>query len=87
MTITIPQVFRDLCSTIIAENKPESEWALIESDDMFQFQGIEGGFDADEMAFCFSILVEGVEYWFQLTLVQIEAVCRNELNTIEVRRP
>ena len=72
MKIEVTQELTDLFARILAENKTESEWAEIESDDMFQSDHYSGGFDATEMAFCFSFFDEdGIEFWFQIPLEEI----------------
>ena len=74
-----------LCKQIVDEQKSEVEWALIESDDMFKADNIEGGFDAVEIAFCFSIFIDSGEYWFQLSLMEVEKVYCGHLTEIDVR--
>jgi len=71
MILKFEEEFYEICKEIIAENKSIEEWAEIESDDQFQSAIYEGGFDATEMAFCFSVYIEKQEYWFQLPLTQI----------------
>jgi len=79
--------FLDICKEIILENKTLSEWALIESDDMFQSGKYEGGFDATAMEFCFSVYLNDIEYWFQLPLDKIPKVYNAEIIEIEVVSP
>lgn len=68
ITIPITPEFRTICKEIIDENLSEAEWSEVESDDMFQTNLFEGGFDTTENAFTFSYFTDGKEYWFQLTL-------------------
>jgi hypothetical protein len=50
-------------------------WSLIESSDQFQTSNYCGGFDATENEFTFSYFDENKnEYWFQLTLNDIEKI-------------
>ena len=72
MTHKVNSDFLIICKEILEENKLESQWAEIESDDMFQQGNYEGGFDATEMEFCFSVYEKGQEYWFQFTLSEVK---------------
>lgn len=86
MEIQFSEEFTQICSEIIKEAKSQDEWAEIESDDMFQSQHYAGGYDADEMAFCFSFFNNtGDEFWFQLTLDEVEAVVKGSLNRVSAR--
>ncbi len=76
--------FYEICKEIIAENKSIEEWAEIESDDQFQSVIYEGGFDATEMAFCFSVYIEKQEYWFQLPLKSIHKIHSKNITEIEI---
>jgi hypothetical protein len=62
MTHKINIHFLSICREILREDKAEKEWAEIESDDMFQEENYEGGFDATEMEFCFSVFENGEEF-------------------------
>lgn len=78
--------FTSICRQIAAENKTADEWAEIEADDMFQTDRYEGGYDADEQAFCFSYWTpDGEEYWFQLALEDVAAIAAGERRSIELR--
>jgi hypothetical protein len=78
--------FRSLCREIVAENQTEEEWAEMESDDMFQSESYVGGYDADEEAFCFSHYApDGEEYWFQVTLPEVQEVAAGGNPVVEVR--
>lgn len=86
MQLVIDPELRTLCREIVSENHSEEEWAEIESDDMFQSESYEGGFDATEEAFCFSRHTEdGEEQWFQLTLSEVQALAAGEDLVIEAR--
>jgi hypothetical protein len=74
-----------ICKEIISEKKSLGEWAEIESDDMFQIDNYLGGFDATEMAFCFSIFVAEKEYWFQISLDDVKNIIDGKHTEIEVR--
>ena len=78
--------FYEICKEIIAENKSISEWAEIESDDMFQIGRYEGGFDATGMEFYFSVNIKEVEYWFQLSLDAIHEINKNKNVEIELTK-
>lgn len=86
MTIPISDALLTMLREIVLERRSEDEWALIESDDMFQGDGFEGGFDATERAFCFGCHdAGGREYWFQLTLAEVERLVAGEVLAIEAR--
>lgn len=74
-----------ICDSILKENKTLNEWSLIESDDMFQQGNYIGGFDSTEMEFCFSVFEEQKEYWFQLSLEEINKVSKGDISEVEVR--
>ena len=60
---------RHICKLIFETNLTESRWAGHESDDWFQSESFEGGFDADENAFCFSYYdADKNEFWLQTSL-------------------
>ena len=60
------------------------EWA---KDDMFQKGSCVGGFDADEMEFCFSYYDKNhKEFWFQLNLVQISDIVASKLRLVDVHK-
>jgi hypothetical protein len=52
---------------------------------MFQVGDYEGGFDAEEAAFCFSVRSAEGEWWFQLTLDEIIDVVERRRGTFEAR--
>jgi hypothetical protein len=86
MQLPMNAELRTLCREIVAENKSVEEWAEIESDDMFETESYEGGFDATEEAFCFSHYTEdGEESWFQLTLSEVQAIAAGEDRVVEAR--
>ena len=77
--------FLSICDLILAENKSEDEWALIESDDLFSEGNYEGGYDATEMEFCFGVHINEEEYWFQLTLPEISLVKNGAITSVILR--
>lgn len=85
MKMPIDKELRAIFRKIFDEGLPEEGWAALESDDMFQSTRYDGGFDATENAFCFSMYSGDQEFWFQVTLGEIEAALRGEINSIEVR--
>lgn len=74
-----------ICGNIVRENKNIEQWAELESDDMFLEGSYEGGFDATEMEFCFSVHINNVEYWFQLSLEDVKKIHSNQINEFEIR--
>ncbi len=85
MYFQIDESFIAICKQIQQEQKSLEEWASIESDDMFQYENIIGGFDATENEFCFSIFQDENEYWLQISLLQIPQILSGEITSIEVR--
>ena len=81
----IDDEFLTICKDILSHQRPVEEWAEIESDDMFQTEHYEGGFDATEMEFCFGVYVADREYWFQLSLEEIGEIVDGTRTTINVR--
>jgi hypothetical protein len=78
--------FYEICKQIISENKSLEEWAEIESDDMFQSDIYEGGFDATGMEFCFSVYIQDVEYWFHVSLESIYEINKKNIKEVEVTK-
>jgi hypothetical protein len=86
MQLAVDAELRALCREIVGENRSEEEWAEVESDDMFESESYEGGFDATEQAFCFGHFdQEGEEYWFQLTLSEVQAIAQGASPAIDAR--
>jgi hypothetical protein len=86
MNIPVDDELRGICSEIVSQDRTDEEWAAVESDDMFQSPSYVGGFDATEMAFCFSYFDPGgVEYWFQLTSSEVSKVENEQKRSIELR--
>lgn len=87
MKLNITSEMVGICSKIAAQNYSIEEWAAIESDDWAQSEHLEVGFDADEMAFCFSYRTDVAEYWFQLTLAEAQRVAGGAMDQVDVRLP
>ena len=86
MQIPITNELRLIFKQIVDEQKTEDEWSEIESDDMYQSESFDGGFDATERAFCFSYYAnDGDEFWFQLTLSEIEGILGRRKTVIDGR--
>jgi len=85
MDYKIDDLFKEICKVIVSENKSLEEWIKVESDDMFQNDKYIGGFDADEMEFCFSMYENNSEYWFQVSLDDINNILNGNKNIIELR--
>ncbi len=81
----IKDSFKEICEQIIGENKTLEEWSEVESSDMFQNEDYNGGFDATEEEFCFSLYENDKEYWFQFPLEDIQKILSEEITTITVR--
>ena len=88
MNIKIDDNFLLIAKAILSFNKNNDEWSAIESDDMFQTERYEGGYDATEEAFCFSYYdTEGKEYWFQLSLDEIKQIEEKKKLEIKLTAP
>jgi len=86
MTVQVGDELRQICRRILAQGLSEHEWAARESDDMFQSQAYTGGFDATEMAFCFSYYApDGSEHWFQVTLAEVNEIAEGKLTEVTIR--
>ena len=86
MKMNVEGEFLEICRAIASGNMSAQEWMVHESDDMFQSKNYAGGFDATEQAFCFSFYAsDGREYWFQLTLSEVEEVAGGSLTQVEMR--
>lgn len=86
MKLYIDNEFLQICKEIINENISNEEWAQNESCDMFQTLKYCGGYDATEMAFCFSYYGrEDLEYWFQVFLKEIRDCFLGNMNAIDIR--
>ena len=86
MELKVDDLFREMARSIVSEGNTDEEWAEIESDDMFQEGPYVGGYDAIEEAFTFSYYADdGNEYWFQLTLGEIQEVATGSRTTVEMR--
>ncbi len=70
---------------IVRRHGTESEWAAIESDDMFECGPYVGGFDADERSFVFSYRAESGELWFQFTLAEARDIASGNQATVDAR--
>jgi hypothetical protein len=84
MVIKIDQELLTICKEIINENWDEGTWAGHEADDWFQTENYEGGFDADESAFCFGKKNNKKELWFQFTLVEASKILQKTLTELKV---
>lgn len=86
MELPVNDDLKSVCEEIVREGKDAAAWSEIESDDMFQTETVHGGFDATEQAFTFSYYdPSGEEYWFQLSLDEVEDVARGVRTTVDVR--
>ena len=87
MQIPSNEQLRSICCSISGEGLSLDAWAEIESSDMFQSSTFCGGFDADERAFVFSWYANDKdEYWFQLSIEEVERIAAGESPMIVGRR-
>jgi hypothetical protein len=82
MIIPITEELRSICKEIVAKNLSIEDWCLIESDDMFQTDFFQGGFDATEGEFTFAYFADN-EYWFQLSLDDVDQIANGSEPLIE----
>jgi hypothetical protein len=83
MNVPVGEELRQICRLIVSEGLLEHEWAARESDDMFQSHAFSGGFDATEMAFCFSYYApDGSEHWFQMTLAEVQEIAAGAVREV-----
>ncbi len=74
MTLSVNDEFKVICRQIEVENFSVEDWRDAESSDEFQGEHFCGGYDADEK-----------EWWFQLTLDEVQNILRGELTNFETR--
>ncbi len=79
--IHIDEQLLSICSDILKENLSVEEWTEIKSDDMFQTENYEGGFDGTEKEFVFRFY-DNSEYWFQMTLQQVNDISSGQLKSV-----
>jgi len=85
MEIKVDDELKGICESVVKENKTEEQWAEVESSDMFQVDPYQGGYESDEGAFCFSYYeANGKEYWFQITLKEVEEISQGHKDIIEL---
>ena len=85
MKLDIDKEFLSILQEIEKSSKSPAEWAEVESDDMFQSENYVGGFDADEMAFCFSYYnPEQQEYWFQVEIDEIQSMLEGKATSVKM---
>ena len=86
MQLRVDPEFRGVCEDIVAREQSIQDWRDTESDDEFQTEHYEGGYDADEDAFCFSYFpADGEELWFQVTLAEVERIAKDQMWQLDVR--
>ncbi|TQF68052.1 hypothetical protein [Pseudoalteromonas luteoviolacea] len=88
MDIPIEEELKSICIEIVDQNYSTHQWSETESSDMFQSPSFVGGFDADELEFCFSYFDENrIEFWFQFTLEQAKSISKGESIKLSGMRP
>ena len=85
MLLPVDDELAAIVAEIIDANRTESEWAAVESDDMFERAGYVGGYDADERAFVFSLHADDGELWFQFTLDEARAIVTGRQKALTAR--
>jgi len=75
-----------ILNKINSESKTIEQWRENESSDMYQTSNYCGGFDSIENEFTFSYYDEkSTEYWFQLSLDNIDKLISGQITEIEMR--
>jgi hypothetical protein len=86
MNFLVDNEFKTICEQIANEDLTIEKWREAESDDACQSVHFCGGYDADEDAFCFSYYgADSREYWFQLTLSEVQKILSGKMSEIEMR--
>lgn len=86
MQLNVDSSLQRICRDILSKFLSDTDWAAIESDDMFEEGPFVGGYDATENAFTFSYYdSHGNEYWFQLTMEEVGQIGRDEVHHILAR--
>ena len=84
-SIPIDTDLRAIAKEILAMRKTQSDWAEIESDDLFQMGQWSGGYDAHELAFTFSYWDgDEREYWCVLKLSQMASIASGATNSVQL---
>ena len=84
--LKIHSEFLLICKQIQGENLDLGNWSLIESSDQFQTSDFCRGFDATENEFSFSYYdPNGIEYWFQFPLSDVDGILKGEIKEIDIR--
>jgi hypothetical protein len=87
MKLKITKEFIEICKDILIQNWTEKEWSGHEEDDWFVTNNYEGGFDANENAFCFSYIAPDLEeYWFQIKLNEVMDIVDGKIDKTEARK-
>ena len=85
--LKIESEFIKILKEIKSQNRVLSKWREIESSDMFQSEKYCGGFDSIEDKFTFSYYADKKqEFWFEITLEEIDKILKGEINNLEVRK-
>ena len=84
MKIQVDEELRAICKEIQDEGKSAEQWAENESTDWFQTPHYNGGFDATDMCFAFTVHMNDGNHCFVLSLVEALEIAQGELNTVEV---
>jgi hypothetical protein len=77
-----------ICREIVSRGLTDAEWSDQESCDAFQSEHLSGGYEASELAFCFSLyLPSGEERWISLSLYEAEQVAAGSSVELHLRVP
>ncbi len=85
MNMLVDETLLGIFREILGFGYSEAEWDEIPSDDMFQDGAYCGGFESSENAFTFSVCRDDGEYWFQVTLAEVEAIVAGRMTEVEIR--
>jgi hypothetical protein len=86
--IDVDEDLRRIAFEIVGADRSVEDWAETESDDSIQVGAYTGGFDATEMAFCFSRHgASGSELWCQFGLAHARDIADGTRTSVDGRLP
>jgi hypothetical protein len=86
-TLTVDSELISICDNIKRMIDEGRDWNATESSDEFQSKNYCGGWESIEGEFTFSYYNQGHEYWFQLSLQDIEDILIGRKKFIQLNKP
>jgi len=84
MEYNVDRELQRICGEIREENKSEAEWARIEASDWFQTPHYNGGFDATDMHFAFTIYLNSEKFCFAISLSEALRIADGSIRKIQI---